>query len=66
MDWVPQPVPRGTLVWEAPVSGPGTTRLWSGTHPSAVLPTPFFVVPATPCSHLWSARLQLTLILAHG
>ena len=67
----------GTLIWEPPVPGLGSTRLWSGKHPSVVrkppvaglgstLCRPFLVVPATPCSHLWSARLQLTLILARG
>jgi hypothetical protein len=44
------------------LSGPVPSLCWSGTHPSQPLPIPSAVLPATPCSHLWSARLQPTLI----
>ena len=56
--------PCAALSREPAVSGLGSTLL-------VVLPflwsfAAFEVVPRAPCSHLWSARLQLTLILARG
>jgi hypothetical protein len=42
---------------------PALSHPWCGT---LVWYPPFAAVPEPPCSHLWPARLQPTVILARG